>query len=187
MPFTDNLRIFFLFLIVFPALVIGLTACGSSKPVASDRSKQVKKPVTKASKKSTLTKQIGVSMDESFDPKSLNDQWVITPPKTYVLNSQYKADQITIFHNLEPPEKVVMGFRIQIKSTKNYDEAVEILKDAQAKFFHEIYLDYEPPYYKIRIGNFTQKLEAENLKSFSQEIGYADSWVVLTKVVIKSK
>ena len=68
------------------------------------------------------------------------------------------------------------GFRVQIISTSNRDEAFKIKADVLTKFpDQKSYIIFQSPNYKIRIGNFLKRDDAENYRrqitnSFSQEI-----------------
>ena len=55
------------------------------------------------------------------------------------------------------------GFRVQIMSTGNRDEAFKIKADLLTKFpDQKSYTIFQSPNYKIRIGNFLKKEDAEN-------------------------
>jgi glutamine cyclotransferase len=57
------------------------------------------------------------------------------------------------------------GFRIQVISTNKRDEATFTQADLQLKYPNEkIYLSFQSPNYKVRIGNFLKKADAEKFK-----------------------
>ncbi|MEO7531753.1 MAG: SPOR domain-containing protein [Sediminibacterium sp.] len=57
------------------------------------------------------------------------------------------------------------GFRIQVISTNKRDDATFTQADLQLKYPEEkIYLSYQSPNFKVRIGNFLKKEEAEKFK-----------------------
>ncbi|MDE3143965.1 MAG: SPOR domain-containing protein [Bacteroidota bacterium] len=68
------------------------------------------------------------------------------------------------------------GFRVQIISTSNRDEAFKMKADVLTKFpDQKSYIIFQAPNYKIRIGNFLKREDAENYRkqitnSFPQEI-----------------
>jgi hypothetical protein len=81
--------------------------------------------------------------------------------------------------------RTVSGFRIQIHSTLVKDEAVE--KETQANLWwdtlsdeqrHEglgtseldIYLHFQSPYYRVRVGNFDRRSEAETALALIREV-----------------
>ncbi|MFP5041321.1 SPOR domain-containing protein [Parasediminibacterium sp. JCM 36343] len=57
------------------------------------------------------------------------------------------------------------GYRIQIVSTTNRDQANKIKADILSKYTDEkAYLLYHSPYFKVRIGNFLKKEDAEKFR-----------------------
>jgi hypothetical protein len=78
---------------------------------------------------------------------------------------------------------LVQGFRVQIYSTTDIDAAKAKKLEAESYFPSEwFYLQYDPPTYKIRGGNFLQRYEAERFVKLAAEKGFADSWAVPEKV-----
>ena len=72
------------------------------------------------------------------------------------------------------------GFRVQVISTTNRDEAFKTKNDLAAKFpDQKIYTIFQSPTFKVRIGNFLKKEDAENFRKqissmFSQGIYVVD-------------
>ena len=57
------------------------------------------------------------------------------------------------------------GYRIQVISTTNRDEATRIKTEVLTRFSDQkAYLTYHSPYFKVRIGNFIKKDEAEKFR-----------------------
>ena len=77
------------------------------------------------------------------------------------------------------------GYRVQVISTDDIDEAnmvrAEIYEKTAKK---EVYIIFEPPFYKVKVGDFTSKSEAENLKFKLNQLGYSESKVVQETVNI---
>jgi len=77
------------------------------------------------------------------------------------------------------------GYRVQVLSTDNIDEAnlvrAEIYEQTSRK---EVYVIFEPPFYKVKVGDFTSKSEAENLRFKLNQLGYTESKVVQETVNI---
>jgi hypothetical protein len=58
------------------------------------------------------------------------------------------------------------GFRIQLYSSSNYENAKQVRFDfVQAFNDVSVYLKYQQPNYKVRVGNFRTRLEAEKFKA----------------------
>jgi hypothetical protein len=84
---------------------------------------------------------------------------------------------------MEGEGELVPGFRVQIFSTTDIDAAKVKKAEAESDFPGEwFYLQYDPPIYKIRGGNFLQRYEAERFIRLAVEKGFANSWAVPEKV-----
>ncbi len=81
-------------------------------------------------------------------------------------------------------EEVIQGFRIQVYSSSNVDEAVRAKSVAIEKFFSDsVYMVYDAPVYKIRVGDFANRYEANQRLPEFIESGYRDAWIVPDRVV----
>ena len=57
------------------------------------------------------------------------------------------------------------GYRIQVLSTTNRDQANKIKSDVLSRFTDQkAYLTYNSPYFKVRIGNFINREDAEKFR-----------------------
>jgi len=75
------------------------------------------------------------------------------------------------------------GFRVQVLSTDNIDEANRIRAEVYEKTTRkEVYVIFEPPFYKVKVGDFTSKSEADNLRFNLNQLGYTESKVVQESV-----
>ena len=127
-------------------------------------------------------------LNESFDVKALNDHlWIVEP----VIRILPVSDTVETSGSLSEDNRenesgtiTVPGFRVQLFSTTDYYSAIRTRNEALTKFTEEIFLDFEQPYYKIRVGNFTDKQKADELRIIARSIGYPEAWVIQTKVTI---
>ena len=68
---------------------------------------------------------------------------------------------------------------MQVLSTDNIDEANQVRAEIYEKAArNEVYVIFEPPFYKVKVGDFTSKSEAENLRFKLNQLGYTESKVV---------
>ena len=72
-------------------------------------------------------------------------------------------------------------FRIQI-----FESSIASIARAEAKRFQNIfgdtvYTDFETPLYKLRIGNFQNKRDAEEAVESISRLGAKDAWIIRTK------
>ena len=91
-------------------------------------------------------------------------------------------------NNMHPPDsKNELGqitkevFRIQI-----FESSVASIVRAEAKRFQNIfgdtvYTDFETPLYKLRIGNFQKRKDAEEAVESISRLGAKDAWIIRTK------
>jgi hypothetical protein len=57
------------------------------------------------------------------------------------------------------------GFRIQVVSTTNRDQAAKVKSDLLNKYPEEkAYITFNSPYFKVRIGNFIKKEDADKFR-----------------------
>ncbi len=68
-------------------------------------------------------------------------------------------------------------FRVQIFTSRLYNEANRERAIAEEIFNIPVHLDYEVPYYKLRVGDFVDRAEAEAMISEIRTIGYRNAWV----------
>jgi len=81
-------------------------------------------------------------------------------------------------------EETILGFRIQILSTSNVDDAEVSKLTGQQLFLNDtVYVVYDPPVYKVRVGDFETRLQANRRLPDVQERGYKDAWVVPDNVL----
>ncbi len=81
-------------------------------------------------------------------------------------------------------EEEVQGFRIQIFSSSGVDEAALVKDIAMKKFIVDsVYLVYDAPVYKVRVGDFLNRYEAnQRLPEFTEK-GYRDAWIVPDRII----
>lgn len=137
-------------------------------------------------KEDVSTKQEEV-YDESFDPLSLNDDDLILPEVN--LTSNQIEDNSSVKNvdrgGLNPVE--TNGFRVQIIATQDYEKATLLEEEAKNQFSglnHNAYLIFEAPLYKIRLGDFINRDDAEELKNTVKDFGYREAFIVRTKIIL---
>ena len=76
-------------------------------------------------------------------------------------------------------------YRIQI-----FESSIASIARAEAKRFQNIlgdtiYIDFETPLYKLRIGNYTVRKNAEKAIKTISRLGVKDSWIIRTNTIIE--
>ncbi len=89
---------------------------------------------------------------------------------------------------LDEDEKMVSGYRVQILVTTKFDSANAAKNLAQSILSQsdfqsqKVYIIYEPPNYKVRVGDFERLEEASLLRRFLIENGFRFAWIVNDRI-----
>ena len=102
-----------------------------------------------------------------------------TPDFPLVVNKVFTGDHISLIDSLSRLQiKSSEIFRIQI-----FESTESSIAKAEAKRFQNIlgdtvYINFETPLYKLRIGNFSNRRQAEEAISAIENLGVKGSWVI---------
>jgi len=123
--------------------------------------------------------------EKSFDPGAYR---VAEQDTTTVVETETPAPETEEISWVERVRKI-MGFRIQLHSTTNIDDAQEQLISLQSRLDSldivpaRLDMSFDAPYYKIRLGDFLTKPPADSLRDLLHEHGVPEAWVVRDKVL----
>lgn len=89
--------------------------------------------------------------------------------------------------NLPLPTDTIQSqvFRVQLLTSKAYSESRHAVSVAEEIFDQLVYLDYEVPYYKVRVGDFGSRELAVEYQMKAKAAGYPSCWVVVVNVGVK--
>ena len=126
--------------------------------------------------------QSKVKLDESFDPTTLHD-WPNSKARIEQIKSlkAYYASVGNDIDTVEISEYSSFVFRVQLGSTNDYDEAIALETRAVQTFKDEIIMQFDSPYYKIRVGKMNNREDAQSLQQFAIQNGYRRAWVIRTE------
>ena len=117
-----------------------------------------------------------------FDPLALDDDDIIINGLPMPSFNNEREDTSEIDH-----EAMTEGYRVQIYTTQTLYEADSILVRADSLFLGEAYLRFDPPNYKIRIGNLISRSDADQLQRYARTAGFPRSWVLRTNVFLNPR
>jgi hypothetical protein len=159
-----------------------LYSCSASSTVRYDRDKEKKESVNETEKK---------TFKEDFD---------IIPYRT-TIDIKEKSSNTT-----EPPEidawygyqdkdtssaqeKAIVGttngFRVQVLATDKLEEADSLKSELSLKVTQKnIYIIFDPPFYKVEVGDFISMSDAKDLNFKLNQMGYTESRVIASTVNI---
>lgn len=118
--------------------------------------------------------------EKTFQPSNYNDEL------TEILQQEKKEREIIeaarVF-KIAPPE-TIPGFRAQVMFTSEIEEANSV-RDSIFNILPEEwnYIVYETPYYKIRVGNFIDRADANMMVKKLFSLGFKDAWVVPDRII----
>ena len=121
--------------------------------------------------------------DESFNPSELKEPKIEFPliimPDDKLLGEEEEEDI--------PADSTLDGYRIQILTTRDPEEADTLKAQLQGSFPGEVYVTYDPPNYKVRVGNYINRPLAEESQVRLKRMGFRRAWVIRTKVLVAPK
>ena len=114
-----------------------------------------------------------------FDPNKLIDPEPKWPLISSPLNFQNLFnDKVSI----DSTQIVIEGYRVQILATKQLAKAEKLQKDLSSILNQKIYIVFEAPNYKVRVGNFIDRNKAEKFRQDIIKEGYQSSWIIRTRI-----
>ncbi|MBN1559058.1 SPOR domain-containing protein [candidate division KSB1 bacterium] len=156
---------------IFAVIAALLICCGGSHPtVRVDEGVQ-----TPAEKE---------QWNEEFDPMTLGD-YKLDIDAVKMTDEAVDIDKLLRNHqdaDTTAGRSQIQGFRVQLISTRNEEEARSVMRNAVISFNEPTYREYDNPYYKIRVGDFRSRYEASKVQEKAIEMGFHEAWVVRAMV-----
>lgn len=118
--------------------------------------------------------------EKDFDPEKYNRKETLEVKKTEPVQEAGFSKS----RNSRDKFEKIPGYRVQILSTNNVDEATSKKEELQTMLDSlKVYLVYDAPYYKIRVGDCTNREEAAILRDQLRENGLAEAWIVPDQII----
>ena len=126
---------------------------------------------------------LGFSQDQkkvNFDPDKLKDP----EPRWPKVVSPFSLDikELTLAGNSDSSQIIIEGFRVQVVATSSQENADRLRDELAIEYGKNIYIIFEAPNYKVRIGNFIDRRLAEKLRLELINKGYPSSWIIRTRI-----
>ncbi len=155
------------------AIVLVLSGCGSSsgsQKVASTISDEPEQRVPLS------------RYEKTFNPSQYDDE-IIEIQRQHTIEQEKAAGELGR-DSVVVESTFTQGYRIQIFATGNIDEANAMrLTAAQRITEDSLYVVYDPPVYKVRIGDFPTRAEANQKLTTVIGQGFSDAWVVGDRII----
>ncbi|MBN1290209.1 MAG: SPOR domain-containing protein [Candidatus Latescibacteria bacterium] len=149
--------------------------------------------------KSSDSKTSSYGMIEDIDPFSFGDEYAINLSSAdksgsqkpvvpqNVTNLQFQSNAKNTDKNAQNTElpassQEIPGYRVQIGMFNDETEAYSYAERARLKVEIKVYVIYEAPFFRVRVGDFRTQKDAENYVKILKENGFRNSWWIRTKV-----
>ena len=114
-----------------------------------------------------------------FDPNKLNDP----EPRWPKIISPLSIDsQLVRQEDPDSTQIIIEGFRVQVLATRDQVNGERLRNKLSESFLEDIYIIFESPNYKVRMGNFINRRDAEALRRSLAKKGYPSSWIIRTRI-----
>ena len=114
------------------------------------------------------------------NPKKLKD---ILPNWPIIVNNTLDdSTSFDIVLKKDSTKYISEGYRVQILATRYFDYADSLAISISSKIIDSVYVEFETPNYKVRVGDFINRDSAELLQQKLLNMGYKSAWILRTKI-----
>ena len=104
------------------------------------------------------------------------------PRLDLLISKQVELNKVVYLEN----NRTGNGFRVLVINTNDRSKAIEVKSKMMTEFpDHKTYLVYQSPYFKIQVGNFRERKEAEALRK--KIIRYYPTGVIVVPATVEFK
>ena len=84
--------------------------------------------------------------------------------------------------SLDSVQSVIEGYRVQVLATRYFERADSFAIVMKNTVSDSVYVDFETPNYKVRIGDFIERESAESLQQDLVQMGYNSAWILRSRI-----
>lgn len=84
--------------------------------------------------------------------------------------------------SLDSVQSVSEGYRVQVLATRYFERAESLAVIMKNTVSDSVYVDFEAPNYKVRIGDFIDRDSAESLQQDLVQMGYNSAWILRARI-----
>ena len=118
--------------------------------------------------------------DNDLNQKKLKDvspHWPVIVNNT--LDDSSSFDMVLI---KDSTQLISEGFRVQILATRYFEYADSLAISISNKITDSVYVEFETPNYKVRVGDFINRDSAELLQQELLKMGYKSAWILRSRI-----
>jgi len=157
----------FLFVLCTAAIALGQTQTASTADAGT----------------STARQEDRYTLDDSWDPATLLD---LTLDTSAVRQQVIRREQFEALlkgrSKVESAGGYADGYRVQLVATREEAEARADMQSALLSFSENVYLLFDNPYYKLRVGDCLSRSQADSLQQRALAKGFAKAWITRSQV-----
>ena len=119
----------------------------------------------------------GIQVIEHKIVKDIQPNWPV------IINNV--LDDSTSFEfllSLDSVQSVSEGYRVQVLATRYFERAESLAVIMKNTVSDSVYVDFEAPNYKVRIGDFIDRDSAELLQQELVQMGYNSAWILRARI-----
>jgi hypothetical protein len=169
------------FKIFFPLIITSFVfiSCGTSTGSRYDRTESKEKEEAASVEEDKLP---SIALKEDFDLGGYKGAVGVQKTETVVsdlreLDIWYGYDETGT--EVSSEVEIAAGFRVQIVSTDNLEEANDIRSEVAFRTDQKnIYITFDPPFYRVKAGDFLNRSDAVELSFKLNQMGYPEARVI---------
>ena len=112
--------------------------------------------------------------------KDISPNWPII-----INNTLDDSTSFDIVLKADSTKYISEGYRVQILATRYFEYADSLAISISSKINDSVYVEFETPNYKVRVGDFINRDSAELLQKELLKMGYKTAWILRTRITAK--
>lgn len=109
--------------------------------------------------------------------KDVSPHWPVIVNNT--LDDSSSFDMLLI---KDSTQLISEGFRVQILATRYFEYADSLAISISNQITDSVYVEFEVPNYKVRVGDFINRDSAELLQQELLKMGYKSAWILRSRI-----
>ena len=121
-----------------------------------------------------------IDLKKIFDPNKHRD---VQPKWPVIINNVLPGDNsIDSILAADTVHWVTDGFRVQVLASNSITKADSLSNILNSTLEDSVYVVYETPNYKVRIGDYVVREDADKMRQNLHKMGYRSAWVIRTRI-----
>lgn len=121
-----------------------------------------------------------IDLKKIFDPNKHRD---VQPKWPVIINNVLPGDNsIDSILAADTVHWVTDGFRVQVLASNSITKADSLSIILNSTLEDSVYVVYETPNYKVRIGDYVVREDADKMRQNLHKMGYRSAWVIRTRI-----